>query len=144
MPYATQNDLLQRMTLVQLTQLTDDGNTGSPDAVIVGAALEEASGRVDAYCRERYVTPLQASDTVTTLTRDIAAYFLFSRRPAKMSDTVRQRYEDAMALLKDISAGKAVLDQPVSAASPQSTATGATLPTTSKLRFNDCDISGYV
>jgi phage gp36-like protein len=144
MPYATQNDLLQRMTLVQLTQLTDDSNTGQPDATVVSGALEEASGRVDAYCRERYVTPLQPSDTVTTVTRDVAVYFLFSRRPQKMSDVVRQRYEDAMALLKDISAGKAVLDQPVSAAEPQSTTAGATLPTCSKLRFRDHDIEGFV
>lgn len=144
MAYATQNDLLQRVTLKELTQLTDDGNTGQPDPVIVGAALEEASGRVDAYCRERYQTPLQQSDTVTTITRDVAIYFLFSRRPQRMSETVRQRYEDAMALLKDISSGKAVLDQPVSATTPQTTTTDAATPSTDKTRFNDTNIGGYV
>jgi phage gp36-like protein len=144
MPYATQTDLLQRMSLKDLTQLTDDAGTGQADAAVVTAALEEASGRVDAYCRSRYVTPLQASDTVTTITRDVAAYMLFSRRPQKMSDTVRQRYEDAMALLKDISAGKAVLDQPVSAALPQSTNAGPVLPVRNSLRFTDRKIEGFV
>lgn len=144
MPYATQTDLLQRMTLKDLTQLTDDGNTGQPDATIVAAALEEASGRVDAYCRGRYVTPLQASDTVTTVTRDVAAYLLFSRRPQQMRETIRQRYEDAMALLKDISAGKAVLDQPISATAPQSVAAEAVKPTCDRSRFSDRDLRGFV
>lgn len=144
MPYATQDDLLQRMTLKELTQLTDDDNTGQPDAAIVAGALEEASGRVDAYCRSRYVTPLQQSDTVTTVTRDVAVYMIFSRRPQRMSDTVRQRYEDAMALLKDVSTGKAVLDQPVSAALPQAVAAEAVQPTRNHLRFRDKDIQGFV
>lgn len=144
MAYATQNDLLQRMTLRELTQLTDDGNTGAPDATIVGNALEEASGRIDAYCRERYATPLQTSDTVVTVTRDIATYFLFSRRPQKMHETVRQRYDDAMALLRDISAGKAVLDQPATATTPQTTTADFTTPTTSTTRFDDSDIGGYI
>src|SRR5260370_33309957 len=137
MAYAPQADLLQRMTWLQLTQLTDDATpkTGVPDDTKVNGALEEASGRVDSYCRGRYVTPLQQSDTVTTITRDVAVYFLFSRRPQQMAETVRQRYEDAMALLKDIAAGKAVLDQPVSAAAPQSVSPEAVKPTSAKQRF---------
>lgn len=143
MAYATQNDLLQRMTLRELTQLTDDGNTGAPDATIVGNVLEEASGKVDGYCRGRYATPLQASDIVVTVARDIAAYLLFSRRPQKMNETVRQRYVDAMALLEDISTGKAVLDQPANA-TPQTTTADFSTPTTSTTRFDDDNIAGYI
>lgn len=144
MPYATQADLLQRMTLAQLTQLTDDAKTGAPDGPTVAAALEEASGRVDSYCRGRYVTPLQQSDTVTTIARDVAVYFLWSRRPQQMSETVRQRYEDAMLLLKDVAAGKAVLDQPVSAAAPQSVSAEGVKPTHDHRRFTEKDIHGFV
>lgn len=144
MAYATQADLLQRLTLKQLTQLTDDVNAGVPDPVKVAAALEEASGRVDSYCRSKYVTPLQQSDIVTTATRDICVYELWSRRPQAMSETVRQRYEDAIAMLKDVSSGKAVLDQPVSAAAPQSVSAGAVKPTHNKQRFTEEDIHGYV
>jgi len=144
MAYATQADLLQRMTLVQLTQLTDDAKTGSPDGPTVAAALEEASGRVDSYCRSRYVTPLQQSDTVTTITRDVAVYLLWSRRPQQMSDTVRARYDDAMSLLKDVATGKAVLDQPVSAAAPQSVSAEAVTPSKDNRRFTDKDIHGFV
>jgi phage gp36-like protein len=144
MPYITQTDLLQRMSLSQLTQLTDDSNAGVPNAAVVAAALEEASGRVDGYCRGRYVTPLQQSDVVTTVARDVAVYLLFSRRPGLTPDNVRMRYEDAMSLLKDVSTGKAALDQPVSAAAPQSVAAEAVRPTRQILRFTDRNIDGFV
>jgi phage gp36-like protein len=144
MPYAAQSDLLQRMTLKELTQLTDDSNAGVPDATIVAGELEEASGTVDSYCRSRYVTPLQLSDLVTRVTRDIAVYQLWSRRPQRMSDAVRQRYDDAMGLLKDVSTGKAVLDQPVSAVASQSVAAEAVKPTHSKLRFTDRKLEGFI
>jgi phage gp36-like protein len=144
MAYAAQSDLLQRMTLKELTQLTDDANAGVPDATIVNGELEEASGTVDSYCRGRYVTPLQLSDIVIRVTRDIAVYQLWSQRPQRMSDAVRQRYEDAMALLKDVATGKAVLDQPVSAVASQSVAAEAVTPTRSNLRFTDRKLEGFV
>jgi phage gp36-like protein len=143
MAYLTQTDLLQRITTAQLTQLTDDANVGSPNATVVSGVLDEASGKVDGYCRGRYATPLQTSAEVTAIARDIAVYLLWSRRPNKMSDEVRQRYEDAVALLKDISTGKATLDQPTGAP-PQSTTAGPVLPCHDGLRFKECDIKGFV
>lgn len=126
MPYAAQSDLVPlRMTQQELEQLTDDDNSGSVNASVVDAALEEASGTVDSYCRNRYTTPLQTSDVVKARTLDIAVYLLFSRRrQVKISETVRQRYEDAIAFLKDVAAGRVQLDQPASAA-PQSSTQGA-------------------
>jgi phage gp36-like protein len=143
MPYLTQADLLQRVTLKQLTQLTDDTAAGIPDATVVNGVLEEASGKVDGYCRDKYATPLQASDQVTAIARDIAVYLLFSRRPGQISTDVRQRYEDAISLLKDISTGKAVLDQPVGNA-PQTINAGPVLPKCNKLRFTEHNIDGFV
>jgi phage gp36-like protein len=128
MPYATQNDLLQRVTLVQLTQLTDDANAGQPNAVVVGNALEEASGMVEAAVRNRYATPLQASDIITAIVRDIAVYELYGRRPQQMPDTVLRRYEDAMAKLDKIGTGKWAIDLPA-ANTPQTTVDGAAIPT---------------
>lgn len=145
MAYAQQSDLVPlRMTTAELSQLTDDTNSGSIVASVVNAALEEASGRVDSYCRERYVTPLQQSDDVTGLTLDIATYLLFSRRRnVKMAETIRQRYEDAIAFLKDIAAGKATLDQPGTVQTPQTSASG---PESSgkHLRFGDHELKGFV
>jgi phage gp36-like protein len=142
--YATQDDLTPlRMTQDELIQLTDDTNSGEVDSDVVSGVLEEASGRVDSYCRDRYKTPLQQSDTVKGLTLDIAVYLLFSRRRnAKLHETIRQRYEDAIAWLKDISQGKAQLDQPQSAATPQ-TSLGTAVTSGKKLRFRDHHIEGF-
>lgn len=150
MAYAVQADLVPlRMTQKELLQLTDDTNTGEINASIVSAVLEEASGKVDSYCRNRYVTPLQASDSVKGLTLDIATWLLFSRRRnIKMAETVDSRYQAAMQFLKDISAGKAQLDQPTGDP-PQASSAGPVIassrqiPEDRDLRFRDDHLKGF-
>ena len=144
MAYATQNDLVPlRRTQKDLIELTDDDDTGIVNTAIVIAALEESSGRVESYCRQRYITPLQASDDVKALTLDIAVYLLFSRRrETHVSDTVQQRFDQAIAFLKDISVGKASLDQPASAQQAQS-GSGNAVVTRKPERFSDSNLDGY-
>lgn len=129
MAYAAQSDLVPlRMALKDLIELTDDDFTGQVNAAIVTAALNEASGRVDSYCRARYITPLQPSADVTSLTIDIAMYLLFSRRrETRITDTVQERFNQAIAFLKDISAAKASLDQPATQQTSQSSIAGPEL-----------------
>ena len=147
MPYATQDDLVPlRLTQKDLIELTDDDDTGAVNTAIVSAALEEASGRVDSYCRARYVTPLQQSDDVKSLTLDITVYLLFSRRrETRISETVKDRYDQAMAFLKDISTAKASLDQPASSQTPQASLAGPEVSQKDHhLRFSDRHIEGFV
>jgi phage gp36-like protein len=144
MAYATQDDLVPlRLTQKDLVQLTDDESTGEVNTDVVTAALEEASGRVDSYCRQRYITPLQQSDDVKALVLDITLYLLFSRRrETRITDTVQQRFDQAIAFLKDISTGKASLDQPVTAQQAQS-ASGEAVVTRKPERFSDRNLDGY-
>jgi phage gp36-like protein len=147
MAYAVQSDLVPlRLTLAELVQLTDDDNSGQVNTDTVSAALEEASGRVDSYCRGRYATPLQVGDDVKGMTLDIGLYLLFSRRRnAKMTETIRQRYEDAIAFLKDIAAAKASLDQPVTQVSPQTSTAGPQISERDRhLRFSNHKLEGYI
>ncbi|MGH2344655.1 MAG: gp436 family protein [Chloroflexota bacterium] len=147
MAYATQDDLVPlRLTQKDLIELTDDDDTGAVNADIVTAALTEASGRVESYCRARYVTPLQQSEDLKSLTLDIAIYLLFSRRrETRIGETVQQRYDNAIAFLKDISSGKASLDQPATAAAPQGSLAGPEISNKDQnLRFSDCQIEGFV
>jgi phage gp36-like protein len=98
---------------------------------------------VDSYCRARYQTPLQTSDDVKGKTIDIAVYLLFSRRRnGKNGEIIRQRYDDAIAFLKDVAAGRAQLDQPVGD-QPQ-TADTSVQPSTKKLIFDRCNLEGFV
>lgn len=152
MSYATQDDLVPlRMSQKDLTELTVDVPSGDPDtdaattASVTSAALEEASGRVESYCRVRYVTPLQQSEDVKALTLDIAIYLLFSRRrTTKITETVQQRFDQAIGFLKDVSAAKASLDQPVTAA-PQGSLSGPQISEKDRhLRFSEHNIEGFV
>jgi phage gp36-like protein len=152
MAYAVQSDLVPlRLTQKDLFELTVDEPTGIPDtdnpimASVTSAALEEASGRVDSYCRARYVTPLQVTDDVKSLTIDIAVYLLFSRRrETQLSETVQQRFSQAMAFLKDISSAKASLDQPVGN-TPQSSMSGPQVSNKDRhLKFSDRNLEGFV
>lgn len=150
MAYATQADLVPlRMTAGELVELTDDSETdsdpgaGEVNTVIVDGALAEASARIDSYCRQRYVTPLQPSDTIKGLTLDIAQYLLFTRRrTTKPNETVGERYLDAISFLKDIASGKASLDQPVGSTQPQSSS-GEALVTSTPQSFSDDNLMGW-
>ncbi len=146
MAYATQADLVPlRMTAKDLTELTDDDNTGTINTSLVSAVLEEASGRVESYCRNRYATPLQASDDVQSLTLDIAVYLLFSRRrETNVGETVKTRFDQAIAFLKDIASSKASLDQPISD-QPQTSMGGPQISAKDRhLAFSDRNIEGFV
>jgi phage gp36-like protein len=150
MAYASQADLVPlRITQKELVELTDDAKTGAVNTALVTAALEEASGKVDSYCRNRYTTPLQASDSVKGLTLDIATWLLFSRRRnMKMNETIQSRYAEAMKFLNDISTGKAQLDQPVGEA-PQGSGAGPVVassgdvPVDTDARFRDDHLKGF-
>lgn len=160
MAYATQAQLVPlRMSQKDLGELCIDNIPGqtpiSPSsdeglaiiANVTSLALEEASGRVDSYCRSRYVTPLQPSDDVTALTLDIAVYILFSRRRTiKLTEAVQSRFDQAIAFLKDISNAKASLDQPAAdAQTPQSSIAGPELAQKNRhLRFSDRQLKGFV
>ncbi len=143
MAYATQDDLVPlRITAEELVELTCDDDAGQVNVDVVNKVLEEASGRVEGYCRQRYATPLQTSDTVKAVTLDIAVYLLFSRRRnARITETIRTNYEDAIGLLKDISTGKASLDQPLLAAGQ----VGSNNPVVTRRpeRFSDRNLDGY-
>lgn len=151
MAYAAQSDLVPlRLTMRELIQLTDDTNSGQVNTAVVNEELESASGVIDSYCRKRYVTPLQADDDVKRLCLDLTLWGLFSRRRnVKVSETVQQRYDQAMSFLKDISNGKASLDQPVGDLPQQSSggpvvASGRSIPDDRSLRFRDENLKGFV
>ncbi|HEY6349609.1 MAG TPA: DUF1320 domain-containing protein [Candidatus Angelobacter sp.] len=141
MAYANQADLSpRRISNAELVQLTDDTSSGNVNTQLVSDILDEASGQIDSYCGQRYSVPLQSSLQVKGLCLSIAEYLLYLRRK-RMKPDVRQAFADAMAFLKDVSTGKARLDQPV-AAQPQ-TGAGDVQITAVPERFSDSNLSGY-
>lgn len=141
MGYAQQSDLSPtRITNAELVQLTDDTNSGQVNAAVVSTVLNGASALIDSYCGQRYTLPLQPTLQLTELCLDIAEYKLYLRRK-RMKPDVRQAYEDALAFLKDVSAGKARLDQPATQL-PQAGA-GDVQITAIEERFSDDNLAGF-
>lgn len=111
MAYITQDELLDYLSETELVQLTDDVHAGVVDSIKVTAAISAAGAEIDAYAAVRYATPLELSEKVKQLARDIAIWHLEKRRRRIREDTAKA-YELAIAFLKDLAAGRAQLDQP--------------------------------
>lgn len=109
MAYSTQDDLLTMIPLKELAELTTDSGE-TPDSLVVAEAINRADAEIDAYVGKRYQLPLMpAPDQVKGLSIDMALYHLYSRR--SVAPTVRrQKYEAALAFLKLVAAGEAVVE----------------------------------
>jgi phage gp36-like protein len=109
MAYCTQSDLITMIPLKELAELTaDSGDT--PDSQVVDEAIHRADAEIDAYLGMRHTLPLTPlPDQVKGLSIDMALYHLYSRR--SVAPTVRrQKYEAAVAFLKLVAAGEAVVE----------------------------------
>ena len=128
MPYATRADLTQRFGAEELIQLTDRALLGTVDAPTVAAALADADAAIEGYLAARYAVPV--SPVPALLRRvgcDISRFFLHGNAAP---EPVRQAYEDALRVLKDLADGRAVL---VGAAAAASGAVPAASPGTVRL-----------
>lgn len=134
MPYATATDLLERFDAEELAQRTDRGvprlvtavmlktaAAGSSMAaytneeqaataaalVLVNKALVDADATVDGYLAGRYKVPMASAPAVLgRLACDLTRYFLYDDQA---TETVKQRHDAAIAVLRDIAAGKVSL-----------------------------------
>lgn len=110
MAHITIADLKKRLADAKLIQLTDFDQKGHADQEIVCAAIAAAGGLVDSYCASRYSLPLTKSGQLVDLELTIAVYKLYEGRQV-VPDNVRQSYEYAVSFLRDVSTGRASLDQ---------------------------------
>ena len=109
MPYALQADLEARYLTADLKQVTSQDGLAI-DAARVTAALGDASAEIDTWVGRRYVLPLAvANPDLTRVCCDIAMYRLQTLRTKDDIEDSRQRYADAMKLLKDIACGEVEL-----------------------------------
>jgi phage gp36-like protein len=108
MAYCTQDDLLLMITVEELSELTTEMGE-APDLMVVEEAIAKADGEIDAYLGVRYSLPLAGiPDQVRSLSVDMALYHLYSRR--SVAPLVRaQKYAAAVAFLKQVAAGQALV-----------------------------------
>lgn len=105
--YATKDDLITRFGLDELQAFAWDADAEDVDDGRINQALNDASEMVDLYIATVARLPLaEAPPILVTVTCDIARYRLQDDRPL---DEARERYDSAIATLKDIATGKATL-----------------------------------
>lgn len=107
MTYATPDDLIERFGFDELAQRTNRTDGQTIDAVVLGRALADADAEIDGYLATRYALPLPSVPAVLVrLAADLARYQLCGD---KVPDSVRQRYVDAVVVLKRLSSGEVQL-----------------------------------
>ncbi len=109
MAYSTQADLEKLIPAAELAQLTAESGD-EPDAAVVASAISQADAEIDSYLGTRYQVPLDPAPTaVRSLSADLAIYHLYSRRSV-VPQVRRQRYDAAVAFLKQVAAGQAAVE----------------------------------
>ena len=137
MAYTTREELEKRFGASELSELLDHQN--DPEAAM-RATSADADAVIDGYLGARYDLPLglPVPALIVGLAADVTRYRLWDDRAPK---EVRQRYEDAIAMLKDIAKGlvqlPVTLDQPAGVL-------GIVATTTRTRSFTDETLSGFV
>jgi len=109
MAYCTKTDILEQIEEDVLIQLTDDEDAGVVDEDKVTRAIVDADAEIDSYCGTKYDVPFSTVPVmIRKMSVDIAIYNLYARRRGAPEDR-KERYDDAISFLKDVSKGIASL-----------------------------------
>lgn len=99
--YAVINDLYTRFTQTEIDTLSNS------DSTVVDQALSDATDTINGFIGGRYQLPLSVVPTILNrLCCDLARYNLYSEA---VPEVVQTRHDNAIAMLKAISAGTATL-----------------------------------
>jgi phage gp36-like protein len=124
MAYCTQADIEKLIPTTSLAQLTTESGY-IPDVDVVAEVIAQADAEIDSYCGKQYSVPFSPVPArIRTLSVDISIYRFYLRRQI-VPDPARQRYEDAIAFLKDIARGLAVIDDGGTVPDPTATGTNS-------------------
>ena len=124
MSYATRadmEDIWGEQFVVDLLPEDVDGD------IAIGRALERAGGEIDTHLSARYATPIPGKPSaLVTPCVNIAVYGLAIRHTT-LTETIEDRYKQAVALLQRIAEGKAGLgtDEPTVSSDPDVAGSGA-------------------
>lgn len=103
MPYVTQAELIDRFGETELAQLSNRVDGQAIDSAVLARAMGDADAEIDGYLGVRYALPL--SDVPPVLVRLAADLTRYRLHDDGATETVRQRYQDAVSLLKRLASG---------------------------------------
>lgn len=118
MPYAVQQDLVDRFGLEELQQLAP-GPANGIETAKVARAIDDATALMDGYLRSRYALPLTATPPLLRkFACAIARHDLHQGGDRQPTNQVRAASDEAVRFLKDIADGKADLGLDAALAEP--------------------------
>ncbi|MCD8024746.1 MAG: DUF1320 domain-containing protein [Candidatus Gastranaerophilales bacterium] len=148
MSYSTLENLEAVIPEQELINLTSD--TAPPleiDTDKINAALSFADEMINAYLRNKYILPLTYIPLIIVqIATDIAAYRLYSRRPKKLPEHIKEGYESAIKTLSAIQKEQMILDLPAEHPDEDVTSPAkmvVTNKTTSSRIFSDEMLKGF-
>lgn len=114
MPYTTLEQLQTIIPAQELANLTnDDRMTNEIKVEVVNSAIVYADELINAYLRNKYKLPLKSvPQIITNISTDITAFRLYSRRPQKLPEHIKNRYDEAIKILSNIKKEEMILDLP--------------------------------
>lgn len=121
--YASLSDLQRRYGEAEITALSDRANSGDTDLASVSSALTDAAREMDSYLGAALRLPIATPypELLVRLNCDIARHVLYKDA---VPEAVKDARDNAIALLRRISSGEAVLPG-LSADAPAPSGTGA-------------------
>lgn len=145
MPYATPQDLIDRLGTREATMISDRAGAGVPDTVTLAAALALAEDEVNGYVGRRYALPLttsggQAAAVPTVLQRLVIDITRYRQTGTEIMETegIRNRFKDAVRMLEQIAEGKISLgDLALAGAGGPAAVGGITTVRTGSKSFGD-------
>lgn len=114
MSYTNIDNLKSLIPAQELINLTNDT---APATAIgedkVNSAIKYAEEFINAYLRNKYILPLKyVPDLIVQVATDITAYRLYSRRPRKLPEHIKDAYDAAINVLKNLQKEQMILDLP--------------------------------
>lgn len=107
MGYCTQADIEKQLPPAQVIQLADDDGDGVADSGVVSDCITRADDEINAYAATRYTVPFTTVPAlIRTISVDLAIWNLHKRRGLTERDAIKQGYERAIQMLKDLAAGR--------------------------------------
>ncbi|HOX50493.1 MAG TPA: DUF1320 domain-containing protein [Fibrobacteria bacterium] len=123
MAYCTLADLLGRIPLIRMIELTDQTSpnpTGAIQSDVVDLAIKDSDAEIDSYLGQRYTLPMaDVPKVVNKVSIDLAVYALYLGRVDHMPDGIESRRKHALAILQMIVDKKMSLGIPESQAPAQ-------------------------
>ena len=103
--------LIPRQELINLTNDTAPATEVCEEKII--SAMKYADEVINSYLRNKYVLPLSfVPDLIVQLATDITAHRLYSRRPRKLPEHIKDSYDVAINMLKNLQKEQMILDLP--------------------------------